>query len=284
LDGPAAAAIAEARPLVDTHCHLVLLQEQGMLDAALEAAAAQGVEQVVSIGLDLDDSDANRVIAEQHAGVFFTVGWHPHQKRPPDAAELCALDELLRHPRAVAVGEIGLDQYWRPGYHEVPLDVQQRQMHAMLELAAQHGKPVVVHDRDAHAETLAALAAVPAVSGVMHCFSGDAQFAQQCTERGMVCSFAGTITFPKSDGIQAAAAIVGEASYVVETDAPFLAPVPFRGRPNQPAYVAATCAAVAALRGVAPSAAAVQSTENARRVFALPDPAGGDRLGASRPA
>jgi TatD DNase family protein len=284
LDAPAAAAIAAARPLVDSHCHLVLLREQGMLDAALEAAALQGVEQVVSIGLDLDDSDANRVIAEQHPGVFFTVGWHPHQKQPPDAAQLRALDELLGHPRAVAVGEIGLDQYWRPGYHEVPLDVQQRQMHAMLELAAHHGKPVVVHDRDAHDETLAALAAVPSVRGVMHCFSGDAPFARRCTERGMVCSFAGTITFPKSEGIQAAAASVGDARYVVETDAPFLAPVPFRGRPNQPAYVAATCAAVAALRGVDAATAAQQSTANARRLFALPDPAGGDRLGAGAAA
>jgi len=272
--------IAAARPLVDSHCHFVLLQERGALDAALEAAAAQGVEQIVSVGLNVEDSDANRLIAERHAGVFFTVGWHPHEKQPPDSAQLRALDELLHHPRAVAVGEIGLDQYWRPGYHEVPLDVQQRQMQAMLELAATHGKPVVVHDRDAHDEVLAALDVTPSVRGVMHCFSGDAAFAARCTRRGMVCSFAGTVTFPRSEGIQAAAAAVGEEWYAVETDAPFLAPVPFRGRDNQPAYVAATCAAVARLRGVDPAMAARQSAENARRLFGLPDPAGGDRLGA----
>lgn len=246
-----------------------------MLDEALAAAVGEGVEQIVSIGLDVEDSDANRVIAERHPGVFFTVGWHPHQKQPPDAAQLRALDELLRHPRAVAVGEIGLDQYWRPGYHEVPLEVQQRQMHMMLELAQQHGKPVVVHDRDAHEETLAALDAVPGVRGVMHCFSGDAAFAQRCVERGMLCSFAGTVTFPKSDGIKAAAAAVGDEWYVVETDAPFLAPVPYRGRPNQPAYVAASCAAVASLRRIDPSTAARQATDNARRLFRLP---AGDRL------
>lgn len=281
VGSPAAEQIAAARPLLDSHCHLVLLQENGELDQALEAAAAQGVEQIVSIGLDVEDSDANRLIAERHPGVFFTVGWHPHEKRPPDAAQLRALDELLRHPRAVAVGEIGLDQYWRPGYHEVPLESQQRQMRMMLELAATHGKPVVVHDRDAHAETLAALDEVPGTRGVMHCFSGDAAFAEQCVQRGMLCSFAGTVTFPRSEGIQAAAAAVGEEWFTVETDAPFLAPAPYRGRSNQPAYVAATCARVAELREVEASTAARQSTENARRLFGLPDPAGGDRLGAS---
>ena len=264
-----------ARPLVDSHCHLVLLEERGLLAAALETAAGEGVEQIVSVGLNVEDSDANRRIAEAHPGVFFTVGWHPHEKQPPDTAQLRARDELLRHPRAVAVGEIGLDQYWRPGYHEVPLDVQQRQLQMMLELAATHGKPVVVHDRDAHDEVLQALDATPDVHGVMHCFSGDAAFAERCTERGMLCSFAGTVTFPRSDGIQAAATHVPADSFLVETDAPFLAPVPFRGRTNQPAYLAATCARVAELRGVDAETAARQSTVNARRLFGLPD---GDRL------
>lgn len=265
---------------MDSHCHLVLLAERGLLDEALQAAEQAGVEQIVSIGLNVEDSDANRTIAELHPGVFFTVGWHPHEKRPPDAAQLRALEDLVRHPRCVAVGEVGLDQYWRPGYHEVPLEVQQRQLRIMLELAAEHEKPVVVHDRDAHDEVLRALHDVPGTRGVMHCFSGDAPFARRCAEGGMLASFAGTVTFPRSEGIQAAAAAVGEDGWMVETDAPFLAPVPFRGRTNQPAYVAATCAAVASLRGVDPSTAARQATENARRLFSLPDPSAGDRLGA----
>ncbi|TMD93039.1 MAG: TatD family deoxyribonuclease [Chloroflexi bacterium] len=117
-----------ALQLVDTHCHLVLLDERGLLEEALEAAAAAGVEQIVSVGLNVEDSDLNRELAERHPGVFFTVGWHPHEKTAPDAAQLRALDELVRHPRAVAVGEIGLDRYWRPGYHEVPMEVQRRSM------------------------------------------------------------------------------------------------------------------------------------------------------------
>ncbi len=140
----------------------------------------------------------------------------------------------------------------------------------MLELAVEHRKPVVIHDRDAHHEVLAALDDVPGVRGVMHCFSGDAAFAAECTARGLLCSFAGTVTFPKSEGIQAAAASVGDEWLVVETDAPFLAPVPYRGRTNQPGYVAATCAVVARLRNADAAALARTATANARRLFALP--------------
>jgi TatD DNase family protein len=272
--------------LVDTHCHLVLLEERGLLDEALGEAAAAGVEQIVSVGLNLEDSDRNREIAERHPGVFFTVGWHPHETAPPDAAQLRGLEELLRHPRAVTVGEIGLDWYWRPGYHEVPPEVQRRSLRLMLELAAGHGRPVVIHDREAHDDVLAELVAgagAPATGrGVLHCFSGDAGLARSAGELGMVCSFAGTVTFPRAEGIRAAARLVPDGGYVVETDAPFLAPVPFRGRTNQPAYVSATVAAVAALRGETSAVVAHSSTVAARRLFGLPDPGGGDHLGGRR--
>ena len=269
-------AVTGTGALVDTHCHLQLLEERGLLDAALTAAADAGVEQIVGVGLNVDDSDRCRTIAEAHPGVFFTVGWHPHERHAPDSAQLGALRELLRHPRAVAVGEIGLDLFFRPGYHETPVDEQQRGLALMVELAAESGKPVVIHDRDAHEEVLAALTAWPGVAGVMHCFSGDAAFGRRCRDRGLLLSFSGIVTFPRSDGIQAAAGAVDDGGWVVETDAPFLAPVPHRGRPNEPAYVAATCAQVAALRGQTVSEARARSTANARRLFGL-DPA--DRLG-----
>jgi TatD DNase family protein len=264
---------AAPAPLVDTHCHLVLLEERGLLDAALESAAAAAVTQMVTVGLNLEDSDRNRVLAEAHDNVWFTVGWHPHEPLAPDSAQLAALDELVRHPRAVAVGEIGLDLFFRPGYHDTPLDEQQRAMHAMLDLAGAHGKPVVVHDRDAHAEVLAAIREHDDVRGVMHCFSGDTAFARECVATGYAVSFSGIVTFARSEPIQAAAAAVGEEDYVVETDSPFLAPVPHRGRPNLPGYVAATAAAVARLRGVGEEVTRAQSTATARRLFRLPDSA-----------
>jgi TatD DNase family protein len=273
--------------LVDTHCHLVLLDERGLLEEVLGAAAAAGVEQIVSVGLNVEDSDLNRELAERYPGVFFTVGWHPHEKAAPDAAQLRSLEELLGHPRAVAVGEIGLDWFWRPGYHEVAPEVQRRSMRLMLELAAAHGKPVVIHDRDAHEDVVAELrdafgGGELTDRGVLHCFSGDAALARTAGELGMVCSFAGTVTYPRTDGIREAARSVGEGGYVVETDAPFLAPVPHRGRPNQPAYVAATAAAVAGLRGEPTAEVARSATATARRLFGLPDPAGGDHLGGRR--
>jgi len=230
----------------------------------------------------VDDSDHNRRLAEAHPQVWFTVGWHPHQPAPPDAAQLRALDELLAHPRAVAVGEVGLDLYFRPGYHETPLEVQQRSLRLMLDLATAHRRPVVIHDRDAHAEVVAELEAWQArppagadgAVGVFHCFSGGVELVAAAARLGMLCSFAGTVTFPRSEPIQAAARAVAADRLVVETDAPFLAPVPHRGRPNLPGYVAATAAAVARLRETGQDELRATSTANARRLFRLPGAGG----------
>ena len=260
-------------PLVDSHCHLQILAERDgatAVDRALERAWAAGVVQLVCPGLNVEDSDRCREVAEAHPGVFFTVGWHPHERAAPDRAQLEALDQLLKHPRAVGVGEVGLDQYWRPGYHETPLEVQRASLRLMLELARAHALPVVIHDRDSHAEVLAAVDAVPGVRGVMHSYTGDAAHARLCRERGFLLSFSGIVTFPRSEAIQAAAREVDAQGYLVETDTPFLAPVPHRGQPNTPAFVAATAAAVARLRGVLPGVVAGETTASARRLFALP--------------
>jgi TatD DNase family protein len=257
---------------IDTHCHLPLLEDRGMLQQAIEGAHADGVEAMVTIGVNLDDSDRNRRIAEAHDTVWFAVGWDPQQSREPDAAELDALGALLRHPRAVAVGEVGLDLFFRPGYHETPVEVQQRSLRAMLELAADAGKPVVIHDRDAHDEILDAVSRVPAAHGVMHCFTGDARHMQRCAEHGFAVSFSGIVTFPRSDDIQAAAVAAPADMIVLETDAPFLTPVPHRGTVNVPARVVDTAHRVAALRNVTLEALARLTSANARRIFAL----GGD--------
>lgn len=256
-------------PLIDTHCHLVLLQERGLLERALEGAAAAGVERIVTVGVNLEDTERNREIAEAHDTVWFTVGWDPQQPRAPDATELAELGGLLRHPRAVAVGEVGIDLFFRAGYHETPLEVQRRSLRSMLELAVDHAKPVVIHDRDAHDEVLEALAEVPAARGVMHCFTGDAAHMRRCVERGFLVSFAGIVTFRRSEEIQAAAREAPEGAWVVETDSPFLAPVPHRGTVNLPERVADTLERVAALRGQPVAAARRQTTAAARRLFGL---------------
>jgi TatD DNase family protein len=264
--------------LVDTHCHLVLLEERGLLNQALEGAAAAGVDEIISVGLNLEDSDRNRQIAELHAGVYFTCGWHPHEPVAPDRSQLDALADLLRHPKAVAVGEVGLDLFFRPGYHEVPLEIQQRSFHAMLELARDAAKPVLIHDRDAHAEVLDAVDRVPASRGIMHCFSGDAAFAQACAARGFIASFSGIVTFPRSEPIQEAARTVSADGFVVETDSPFLSPAPERGKPNLPERVAITAAAVARLRGMTVEEVRAATTETAHRVLGITTP----RVAAAR--
>ena len=272
MSDPGSAA-ASHEPLVDSHCHLQILAERegtSGVERALEQASAAGVVQIVCPGLNVEDSDRCREVAEAHPGVFFTVGWHPHERAAPDRAQLQALDELLRHPLAVGVGEVGLDQYWRPGYHETPLTVQRAALHQMLELARAHSLPVVIHDRDSHAEVLVAVDAAPGVHGVMHSFTGDAAHAQLCRARGFLVSFSGIVTFPRSEAIQEAARRVDGDGYLVETDSPFLAPVPHRGQPNTPAFVAATAAALARLREVELRVVAAQTTSSARRLFGLP--------------
>jgi len=261
--------LAGTTPLVDTHCHLVLLADQGLLQAALEGAQAAGVEVIVSVGLNLEDSIRNQALVDQYPGVYFSVGWHPHEKSAPDASQQRDLAALLTHPKAVAVGEIGLDQYWRPGYHEVPLEVQQRSLHTMLELADAHAKPVLVHDRDSHDEVLTALQQHPRVRGVMHCFTGDAEYATRCADIGFLISFSGIVTFPNAEPIKEAARAVGDDGFVVETDSPFLSPVPYRGRVNLPERVAVTAAALASLRGVAELVVREQTTANARELLGI---------------
>jgi TatD DNase family protein len=255
--------------LIDTHCHLALLEERGLLAQALEGAAAAGLEAMITIGVNLADSDRNRRIAESSSRVWFSVGWDPQQPRPPDAAELRDLGLLLRHPRAVAVGEIGLDLFLRPGYHETPVDVQRRSLMSMLELAAIAGKPVVIHDRDAHAEVIEAVTQVQGTHGLMHCFSGDATHAARCTALGFAVFFSGIVTFPRAGDIQDAARRVDAAMYVVETDAPFLAPVPHRGTVNLPERVVHTAAAIARLREIDDELVRDQTTRTARRILAL---------------
>ena len=259
--------------LIDTHCHLVLLDERGLLAQALEGAHAAGVESIITIGVNLEDSDRNRAIAEAHRGVHFTVGWDPQQKAPPDAVEQRALGELLQHPRAVAVGEVGLDLFFRPGYHDTALEVPQRSLRLMLELAREHEKPVVIHDRDAHVPVLEAIRDVPGSRGVMHCFTGDVEHAKRCAEAGFLVSFSGIVTFRNAADIQDAARSVADDGFVVETDAPFLTPVPYRGSVNLPERVAVTAEAVARLRAAPPDRIREATTATARRLFNLSDQA-----------
>jgi TatD DNase family protein len=231
-------------PLFDTHCHLFLMK--GDPAKAVEAARQAGLAGLVCVGIDPPSSRRSRELADALAGVFATAGVHPHDASEFNAAAGLAVEELAHDPRVVAVGETGLD-YERM---RSPAEDQQRAFRAHLALARETGKPAVVHTRGAWEDVLQILDEERAERVVLHCFSGDAATAREAAARGYHCSFAGNVTYPKNASLRQAAAEVPADLLLAETDSPFLAPQPHRGKPNQPANVVATARAVAEARGV----------------------------------
>jgi TatD DNase family protein len=231
-------------------------------------AQAAGVSRLINIGLGPDNA---AVIdrANQHPAVFATIGWHPHQNSVPSDDELQRMRLLAEDTEVVAVGEIGLDYHWRAGYHEVAQEVQQESFRVMLRLAIELDLPVVVHNREAHQDTLALLREVPGIRGSMHAFSGDAAFAAECTAAGMHISVAGPVTYPNARVLREALRVVPLERLLVETDAPFLPPQPWRGEPSRPAMVVETARVVAELKGLPAGRFAGASSHNAVDLFGL---------------
>ena len=239
---------------------------------AIRAAAAAGVVQLVTSGDTAAENSRGRELAERHPEVFFTPGWHPHNRRFPTAAERRELQALLAHPRAVALGEVGLDYHRAAGVAPWEPREQRRLLLEMLELAAEAGKPVVIHQRDAGPDLLEVLDSGPPLGVMLHCFSGGPEFAREAVARGLLCSFAGNLTFSSAHDLREAALLVPPAQLLVETDAPFLAPQPHRGRLCHPALVAVTAGWLAAHRGVCPETLAEWTSSTARAFFQLPTP------------
>lgn len=254
--------------LVDTHAHLDDPRFAGEQDAVVARALAAGVARIVTVGADLATSRAAVALARRHAGVYAAVGVHPHEAKTLDQAGLAELRALAGEAKVVAIGEIGLDFH----YDHSPREAQAWAFRAQLELARELGLPVVVHDREAHAETMAALrewarSGPGARRGVLHCFSGDEAMAREAIDLGFTISFAGPLTFAKSTQLRRLAATLPLESVVVETDCPYLAPEPLRGRRNEPANVRFVAAKLAEARGLDLPAVARATTRNAERLF-----------------
>jgi TatD DNase family protein len=246
--------------VIDTHAHLGALDDA---DDAVERAAEAGVARILTVGTDLEDCRSALALAERHDSVFAALGIHPHEAGTATAPDVAALRELLGHPKAVAVGETGLD--WYRDY--APRDDQHRLFAAQLELAAELGKPVVIHTRAADDDTLTALADFTGTV-VLHCFSSP-HLLPAALERGWYVSFAGNVTFPKSVDLRLAATQVPARRILAETDAPYLAPQPVRGKRNEPANVVHTLAALARARGEDPAELERAIERNAVECFAL---------------
>jgi len=248
--------------VIDTHAHLDACAEPaaGLVALAREA----GVDRIVSVGSGLDSCRETLAIAGRHDGVFAALGIHPHQAAEPDATRLDELRALLADERAVAVGETGLDFY----RDYAPRDRQRELFGRQLELAAELGKTVVVHTRAASEETGAALEQF-AGTVVLHCFSAP-ELLPVALERGYYLSFAGNVTYPKAEELREAARAVPGERLLAETDSPYLSPQPRRGRPNEPANVVHTIAALAEARGEDAAELAARLDANARAAFGLP--------------
>jgi len=246
--------------VIDTHAHLTSLDDA---DEAIRRAVEAGVTRILTVGTSVEDCRRALVLAERHDGVFATLGIHPHDAGTATEGDLAALRELLAHPKAVAVGETGLD--WFRDY--APRDDQLRLFAAELELAAELGKPVVIHTRAADDDTLAGLADHPGTV-VLHCFSSP-HMLPTALDRGWYISFAGNATFPKAVDLRLAATQVPAERLLAETDSPYLAPQPVRGKRNEPAYVVHTLASLAQARGEESAELEAQIERNAAACFGL---------------
>jgi TatD DNase family protein len=255
--------------LVDSHCHLDRLDltaHGGSLDAALEAARGKGVGHFLCIGVSADNAQAVRTLAERYTDVDCSVGIHPLDVSPEGVPSLNWLLGELDHPRVVAIGETGLDYHYEPETAEL----QKASFRLHLEAAATTGKPVIVHTRAAQADTLALLreAALPQ-GGVLHCFTEDWAMAKAALDLGFYISLSGIVTFRNAEALRDVARQVPADRLLVETDSPYLAPIPYRGKPNLPEYVYEVAAFLAQLRGEAFDAFAAQTTANFRCLFPL---------------
>ena len=255
--------------LIDSHCHLDSEQFDEDREAVIERALAAGVEHMVAIGSGdgPPDLEAGIRLADRYPALYATVGVHPHDASKATAETYRRLAELAAHPKVVAVGEIGLDYH----YDHSPRETQREVFKQQMRIACDTRKPIVIHTRTAWEDTIALLREHWAgrgseIGGIMHCFSEGPAEARQALALGFYISFAGIVTFPRATAIQEAAGMTPSDRLLIETDAPYLAPVPKRGKRNEPAYVVESARKLAGLRGVTLEEIAQTTADNFRRL------------------
>lgn len=248
----------------DTHCHINDERYENIDDVVAEFRAA-GVDRVVCVGYDAASSFAARDISDRYEEVYFAAGIHPDGEREATKENLARIKELCRHEKCVAVGEIGLDYHYEDA---CPRETQKHWMERQLALAVELDLPVIVHDREAHEDTLRLLAD-KRPAGVVHCFSGSVEMMREVVRLGMYVGLGGVVTFKNARRPVEVAAAVPEDRLLLETDAPYMAPVPFRGKRCDSTMIAYTAARIAEIRGVSVEELLAATAANARRLFRL---------------
>lgn len=268
--------------LVDSHCHLDFPDLQNRLPAVLDAASAAGIGRMVTISTFVSRHDTYRELAEAHEAVFFTIGTHPHNAASEPDVPAERLVELARHPRCIAIGEAGLDYH----YDKSPREVQRQVFRTHIAAARSAQLPLIIHARNADEDMIEILTDEMGrgrFDAVLHCFSSGAKLAAVGAELGLYVSFSGILTFKNSEDIREIAASVPRDRLLVETDAPYLAPMPYRGKTNEPAYVAQTARVLAEVVGVSEADIARITTDNFYRLFRKAKAADADRGTAFAP-
>lgn len=253
----------------DTHAHVDSPQFQGDQAGVIERACKAGVTRFVNIGCDHDSALRTIRLVEAYEGVYGTVGLHPHDAKSMTDELIEDLRHWAAHPKIVAIGEIGLDFH----YEYSPREVQRQAFRRQIRLAKELAMPVAIHDREAHRECLDIVTEEGgwANGGIFHCYSGSAEMAAEIVKNGFYISFSGVVTFPNAEKVRKAAAAVPLDRLLIETDCPYLSPQAYRGKRNEPSYVAETGKALADLRGISYEAMAAITWENACRVYRILD-------------
>ncbi len=254
--------------LIDTHAHLDMPEFDGDRNEVVKRAQDGGVDYIITVGIDLESCKSAMQLAEEFEFVYAIVGIHPHNAKDVDATSYDLLRACARHDKVRALGEMGLD-FFR---NHSPREVQLTRFREQVALAREVHLPVVIHDRDAHRETLAILKEEKAVDvgGVIHCFSGDYAMASVCMDMGFYISIPGTVTFNKAQTLQEVVRRIPLERVLIETDCPFLAPAPFRGKRNEPAYVQYVARAIGEIKKVGFETVAAVTSANARSLFSIP--------------
>lgn len=253
--------------LIDTHTHIDMENFADRFDEVMQTAKDYGVEKVVIPGVEPSGFDRIIKLCEEYPDVYGAVGVHPEELNSYNEEAENRIKELLKHKKIIAIGEIGLDYYWDKSQIEKQKEIFERQ----ILIAKQAQKPILVHDREAHLDSFEILKKTNAAETgvVMHCFSGSPEFAQQCINEGFYIALGGVVTFKNAKKVKEVAKTVPLDKLLLETDAPYMTPVPFRGKENQPAYVKFVAEEIAKLRGVSFEEIAEATTANAKKLLKI---------------
>ena len=254
-------------PLIDTHCHLEMEQYDSDRDEVIKRASGQNVEAMITVGTNIESNHRVLALAGEYENIYASVGIHPHDATSATEKIYDEITGWSRNRKTVAIGETGLDYH----YDNSPREIQRNVFAKHLELAKNLDLPAIVHSRDAKEDTLSILRDSGISKGVLHCFSGDSEMAEKAMMMGLHISFAGPVTFKKAERSREIVKLIPDDYLLVETDAPYLAPVPYRGKRNEPSYVVLTAQTIADIRGVILDDIARITTINARRLFNIGD-------------